>query len=268
MKDKSASPVFIISASQNKTLKTAYLYKDSQTAYLGHCGGIAFYEDYIYIADGEEKCIYVFDYSALKSANDNEKLIALGTFSTKSDFDEIRPSFVEVYSNKLVVGEFYRNDNYLTHPSHTLTSPNEQVNHALAVEFSLNSHSYSETFGINPKPNRAYSIADKVQGMCFKDDKAFLSTSWGLSFSKIFVYDIKEASSKTATILDEEIPLYFLDSKNLITQIKAPPMSEEMAIVNDKLYIMNESASNKYIFGKFTGASHCYATNLDKYHLI
>ena len=36
--------------------------------------------------------------------------------------------------------------------------------------------------------------------------------------------------------------------------------------VNDgKLYTMCESATNKYIFGKFTSAKYCYATDLSKY---
>ena len=35
-----------------------------------------------------------------------------------------------------------------------------------------------------------------------------------------------------------------------------------MKVRDGKLYIMNESASNKYIFGKFTSADRCYATDL------
>ena len=42
-------------------------------------------------------------------------------------------------------------------------------------------------------------------------------------------------------------------------------MAEEIAAVDGKLYTMCESATNKYIFGKFTSAKYCYATDLSKY---
>ena len=42
-------------------------------------------------------------------------------------------------------------------------------------------------------------------------------------------------------------------------------MSEEIVIVDGKLYTMCESATNKYIFGKFTSAKYCYATDIAKY---
>ena len=54
-----------------------------------------------------------------------------------------------------------------------------------------------------------------------------------------------------------------LDSSVLKTDLKIAPMSEEIEIVDGKLYVMCESASNKYIFGKFTGGKWCYATDLD-----
>ena len=41
-------------------------------------------------------------------------------------------------------------------------------------------------------------------------------------------------------------------------------MSEEIVLVDGKTYVMCESASDKYKFGKFTGAKWCYATDLTK----
>ena len=56
-----------------------------------------------------------------------------------------------------------------------------------------------------------------------------------------------------------------LDSSVLKTDLKIAPMSEEIVTVEGQLYVMCESASNKYIFGKFTSAKYCYATDLSAY---
>ena len=61
------------------------------------------------------------------------------------------------------------------------------------------------------------------------------------------------------------VPLYVLDGSTLKGDIKLAPMAEEIVIENGKLYTMCESATNKYIFGKFTSAKYCYATDLSKY---
>ena len=53
------------------------------------------------------------------------------------------------------------------------------------------------------------------------------------------------------------------DSASQKSAKKIAPMSEEIIIVDGKLYTMCESASNKYIFGKFTSSDHCYATDLN-----
>ena len=55
------------------------------------------------------------------------------------------------------------------------------------------------------------------------------------------------------------IPMIFLDSASLISDVVAPPMAEEILVRDGRIYIMNESASNKYIFGKFTTGSHVYS---------
>ena len=41
-------------------------------------------------------------------------------------------------------------------------------------------------------------------------------------------------------------------------------MAEEIIFVDGKMLIMCESASAKYVFGKFTGGRWCYATDVEK----
>ncbi len=266
MQNGTSSPIYIVDNSSKKTIKTVYLQDKEGKAYSGHCGGIAFYGDYVYIADGENNCLVVFDYNQIKTANNDAKINALGTFSTKySDEDYVSPSCVEVYGNKLIVGEFYRKNSYPTPSSHHLETPSEDTNTAIALEFTLYNFGFTSSFGINPTPQKAYSLPSQVQGLTFYKGNIFLSTSWGLAFSKILVYDSSECKTSTIKMFDTTLPLTYLDSSSLIKTITAPPMSEEMVILDNNLFIMNESASNKYIFGKFTGGNWCYATYLDKY---
>ena len=66
-------------------------------------------------------------------------------------------------------------------------------------------------------------------------------------------------------MLGMELPLYALDSGALLEDGVIAPMSEEIVIVDGKLYTMCESASDKYIFGKFTSAKWCYATDVEEF---
>ena len=267
MKDGTASPIYAVDKNSGKTVKTVYLKLENGSDYTGHCGGITFWNDYVYIADGGEHCLYIFDYAQFKAAENGSDLKSIGKFMTETENgDYVKPSCVEVNGDKIVIGEFFREPKYKTFNTHKITTPNGDKNTALAVEFALDL-TYTSTFGINPVPEKAYSMREQVQGMTFDGNKVYLSTSWGVSFSHIFFYDTSAASSATMTVLETEIPVYYLDRASLVKDIKAPPMSEEMAIVNGKLYVLSESASTKYIFGKFTGGKWCYATYLSKYGL-
>ena len=65
-------------------------------------------------------------------------------------------------------------------------------------------------------------------------------------------------------MLNQETKLMCLDADSLIHDEKLPPMSEEIEIVDGKIYTMCESASKKYFFGKITDADWCYATVIEK----
>ena len=105
--------------------------------------------------------------------------------------------------------------------------------------------------------------------MCVTDDgKVILSTSYGLSVSKLYVYDTTNlvgedydfvGTAKSGAFAFNGIKRYYLDSSNLVDTISAPPMAEELVYLDGKIYIMNESACNKYIFGKFTSGYKIYA---------
>ncbi len=258
MNDKSPSPIYVINKNGEYQKKVTLLTKDGKD-YNGHFGGIDVFGDFIYVADGNGLLIY--DFSKLISAKDGDKLELLGEFSTeKSENDYIKISFVTVSESSLFVGEFYRAGNYPTLDSHKLTTLNGDYNQALCVEYNLDG---SYEFGISPTPVNAYSLPDQVQGLTVYDGKFYLSTSWGIGFSHILEYDkAKLARQNDITVLGQNLPLYALDGASLTKDYKIPPMSEEIVFVDGLLYVNCESASNKYIFGKFTGGKYLYKTNL------
>ncbi len=262
---KQASPLYIVDKTNGRTLKEVRLATESGKPFKGHAGGVAIHGDYMYIAGGDDRCLYVYSYPQFLDCSDGGSINCLGKFSTKvSDSDYIDISFVTTTENSIIVGEFYREKNYPTLPSHKLTTSGGDFNQALAIEFPLTGDEGGQ-FGINPTPIRAYSLTDQVQGLAINDGKIYLSTSYGLAFSHVLEYDLEGAnSSKNITALGTSLPLCELDSSCLIKDYKIAPMSEEIVFVDGKLYTMCESASNKYIFGKITGGKWCYSTDLTK----
>ena len=254
-----ASPVYIV---DDDSYKTVRLKKADGSDFRGHAGGIAVANDYVYIAGGDDRCLYVYSYSEILAAQDGGSVNCKGAFSTKaSDNDYVDVSCVTVVKDRIIIGEFYRDIDYPTLDSHKLTTGAGDYNQALAVEFKL---SLESEFGIDSDPVAAYSLPDHVQGMYFTDEKIYLSTSYGASFSHIFEYDVSRVNKSEITVLGTKTTLYELDSSSLSYDYKIAPMSEEIEIVDGRLYVMCESASNKYMFGKLIGGKWCYSTNLEK----
>ena len=261
-KDGSASPVYVVDKKSGELKTSVRLRKQDGTDFTNHSGGIAVYGEYVYIAGCEDRCLYVFDKEEILSSTDGWATV-LGSVSLQaSGEDYVKPSCVTIFDGKLYVAEFYYDPGYPTQDSHKMNTPSGEYQQALLVAFDL-SDSENSVYGVSPVPQAVYSVTDKVQGMAFWGDQIYLSTSYGLDFSYIYAYHFKQAGAMGETsLLGASVPLYALDSECLEKELKIPPMSEEMVIIDGKLYVMCESASNKYIFGKFLSAQWCYATDL------
>ena len=261
-----ASPVYVMDAivQSKQPLQKVTLQNVDGSDFLGHGGGIAKYQDYVYVA-GDDARLFIFSYAEIMAAEYGGSVRAKGELSLQvSDTDYLIPAFVTVYGDTLVLGEFYREEVYPTPEAHHMTTKAGDQHFALAVRYTL---SPDAEFGISPKPTLAYTLPNQVQGMTFSQngERVYLSTSWGLSFSHILEYDMTKLEKQDdVTVLGNTVPLYAMDSASLIKDHQLPPMSEEMVILDGKLYVLCESASDKYIFGRLTGGKWCYATDLEK----
>jgi hypothetical protein len=242
-----ASAVYTID-SKGKATKIKLQNADGST-YTGHTGGIAHYGKYFYIT-GSTGCD-VFLLSDLISGNEYAKQV--GVINTPND-----PAYCVVHDGKFYSGTFYRAGNYETPEEQRITTPAGDKNTALIIVYDLDD---TAEFGVNPNPVSAYSTTGLVQGMTFTENEIVLSTSYGLATSHLYYYSTSKITTGAITLKDypTEIPLYYLDSTCLVDDVKAPPMSEEIIYKDGRIYTITESASNKYIFGKFMSGYHSYS---------
>ena len=260
--DHTASPVYIVRGEDGALQKTVRLSKTDGQAFCGHASGVAVAGDYMYVAGGDDRCLYVWSYADFLSVEDGGSISCLGVFSTRvSDTDFVDVSFVTVSGDRLFLGEFYDDPLYPTLDSHKMTTSVGDYHQAIALEYRL---SDDGVFGIDQEPVAAYSLPDCVQGLAMEGDTLYLSISYGLSFSRILEYRYGELSAQgEISLLGRSLPLYAMDSAALRYTYEMPPMSEEIVMLDGRLYVMCESASNKYIFGKLIGGEWCYATDLE-----
>ncbi len=248
MSDGTASQIYILRDNQEPVcveMKNA-----DGSDYTGHTGGIDVIGDYVYVT-GKTGC----DILSLEDILDGDGVATLrGEVKTIND-----PAYCVVKDNVLFCGSFYHAGDYETPKSHRLTTPAGDENLALISAYSIDA---STGLPYNDYPDFVISTPALVQAMEFIDDTTVaLATSYGLAKSHIYIYDIQNlAADPNGFEADgRTVPLYHLDSSVLKQDIVAPPMAEQIFYNDGKIYIMNESASMKYLFGKISFASHVYA---------
>lgn len=253
MNDSSASPIYLVNKASKKLVKTIKMANPDGSEFTGHSGGISIYGNKVFVAGGKDECLFVFDKASIDSAENGASVKYIDTVSFKTPNDDFGVAYTTTHEGLLYAGEFYRVPNYPALESHQVPVSDGSMNHALAIGFELD--------GNIPNPIVAYSVPDNVQGMCFGEDGIYLTTSWAVGFSYVYKYAYTELIQKgTKVVLGKEVPLYVLEQNGCTELYKLPPMAEEIEYVDGLYYVNNESASNKYIFGKFTGGQFCYAT--------
>ena len=250
MSDKTASRVYVFD--DNGEGYYTQLLKKNGNKYTGHTGGIAHFKDWLYITGGDG--IDVFSYADVKAGKTTVKM--QGDVKTHND-----PAYCYIHNGYLFAGSYFYITDDVEAQEH-VTTPAGNKNTAIITVFKLDE---TKPFGIDPTLRAVISTKDRAQGMCFTDDgDLVLSTSSGLSVSQLTVYDVSNVATTQGDI-DGEFPIaapwYNLEDNDVKTVISAPPMSEEIVYRDGKFYIMNESACNKYIFGKFTTGWWIYAYN-------
>lgn len=164
--------------------------------------------------------------------------------------------------NCLIVGEFYREGSYDTDPSHHITTECGRENTAVSFAYQINNNN---TYGLlNTNPAFALSTTSQVQGIVITNDQIILSTSYSLPSSTLYFYDnILETDTFERRLfegLTDEVDTYILDEP--VNTISAPPMTEEIAVKDDSLYILFENACSKYNMFTRVNLENVYSLSL------
>lgn len=242
MNDGSASRIYVVDKKTGVVVKQLSCVK-SGADYTGHSGGIATDGKFVWLV-GDKK-VETLLYSDITNANTGEKIEIKSTIEMGNGCD-----FVDVYNNKLVVGEFYRAGKYDTPQTHHIKVSDTETTHSVAYVYNIDDSTASGMGGLV----FAISLPDQAQGIGFvgtsEGERIVISTSWSISNSELKVFEnpLNKETSKQISIKDKSVPLYELNSNNLSKTISAPAMSEELTVVDGRLFIMFESACKKYKF--------------------
>ena len=247
-----SSPIYIVDRSSGLARKIL-MEKPDGKPFRGHAGGISICGGRVYIAGSTEGCMYALDLKALLSAEDGSTLRAAAKLGLADGEDKIRVSFTSVDRDVLFAGEFRKAPIFLTQPSHAVRTPDGTQKAYL--------------FGAVPdaagraEPFCVYSIPDNVQGACFDDGYLYLSQTDGLFSARILCYALDELQpAGVRRVLGKEVPLYLLTESSARKITRVPPMSEEILVVDGRLYILFEAASNRYRIGRKLGLDQLWST--------
>ena len=228
------------------------LYKEDGTVLRCHAGGVAAEGDFVYLVGGG-RC-YVFSADEVKDW-DRRAVTALGSFETRN-----RASFCTIWNGGVLVGEYARGEKYATDDSHHLTTPAGDEHQALGVVYPLDPAS---PLGVAETPAAAVSLPDGVQGLCTTyDGRTVLSVSGALGVSRICLYESAAAERETGETFTwsdgTAVPLYAIDSSAYLETLYLPPQTEETTYRGGKLYVLFESASFRYQYGRLVGTDCVY----------
>lgn len=252
MTDGSPSP--IMKRDHDGNIATIYVETPEGTPYEDHGSAITSTDEFSYLAC--EGGYYVLDSYDVANAADGSTIHAI----QKVDL-EFSPAFMNIQHDTLYAGVFYRPGNYETPEEQHITTPDGTQNYAIMYAYPADEET---DFDFATHAAAAYSIPAQVQGMSLTDDGRFVfSTSYGLATSHLYVYDAPTYDGESAYLADgENVALLHFDGTNLVEDIEAPPMTEGIDVFDGKIWISEESASNKYLFGKLYDAGCVYALTL------
>lgn len=245
MSDDTASRVYVRNGAGYEYYVNLY-YADGQP-YRKHAGGICHNGDFVYIAGDDG--VDVFSLADILAGQDAKKL---GKILLGHDM-----AYCSFYNGYLLAGNFYHPETYETPAHHRITTPAGNANTSLITIFKADE---GAQFGVDPVPVAAISAPEKVQGICFtSNEELVLSTSYSVGSSYLYYHRIDTTRSAEVEACGVSVPLFYLDDATLTDTVTFPPMSEELVYRDGRVYILCESACNKYIYGKFIRGYQVYS---------
>lgn len=252
--DASTSDCSVLVAVDMKTgayVGEYYLTNADGTPHTSHAGGVAITDKDIYIASSST--LYRIPLTAVLEAGQCGKLQIVDSFTVP-----VRASFCNYSEGYLWVGDFQYGTSYPTQRYQYMKTRDNLMYCAWTVGYELDPATENGikasaiVEGSYATPDVILSMTERIQGFAVVGNKIALSQSYGrTNKSTILLYDnpIGTEAHKTFKANNVDVPVYFLDGKQLSKQVTALPMSEGLAAMDGKLYILFESGADKYANG-------------------
>ena len=230
---KAPSRVYLLGGEK----KNYFTVEQGGKALTTHFGGIAATENYLYLTSGNAILrIPVAD--AVNAAETG------GSAEVTDAFDAgMGLAFCSVSDGKLYVGEFYRAGNYETDESHRIAHMGSE-NRALVYRYALAEQ--AESIVESETPEAVFSIRGLVQGIAVNGSGVYFSCSWGLANSTLERHEMPASPIGTFSVKGADVPLYFFGEETLRASRSVPCMSEGIFVKEGRLFVLFESACNKY----------------------
>ena len=224
--------------------------------YTGHGGGITSDDEHLFITI--EDGYLAFDLVDVMNATEEQAPTALGFVDVG-----FSPAFLNIEDDAMYLGDYYYPGSYETPDEHHIQMPDGTLNQAVMYSYPSDG---SGDFGYASSPAAVFSIPDSVQGFCLDSEGNYvLSASANIQPTLLYRFDSSAVLSEqlgTFNASGVEVPLYGLWEGNMLSILEGPPMGEGIESLDGLVYLAEESASNKYIFGKLYGAGDVYALPL------
>lgn len=190
--------------------KNTYKYKKVELDIKAHCGAIAYdnINDNVWISanDGFINCYKLFDILN-KSSVENIKSVDCSDHLENHKGNE-SVSYLTYHKGEMFVGNF----------------------NVLSLKTIMKVYEVDST---NLKFKNKIKMPNYIQGISFKDDKMFLSRSYGENnTSQILVYDFKKNDNNYI--------------RNVRKEITCPSLQQQIVFDDDNLFLLYESNSNLY----------------------
>ncbi len=235
MDDDTASRVYVLKEGAYTGIS---LQNTDGSVYTGHAGGLTAAGDYVYVSNN--KRLYVLDKQTVLAAENGDTAAFIGEIGVPC-----RASFCSSDGERVYVGEYHKDENYPTDPSHELTAPDGSVFKALTFGYTV---SPEAPLGlISDTPAAAYSMYDEIQGFAMLPDKtAALSCSDSSTSSGLHFYSCAGKEDGYFDYNGARVPLYYLTDARAVDKIKIPRMSEDIEYRNGNILIIFESGARKF----------------------
>ena len=249
MADNSPSRIYVTDT-ENNSYYVSVTYGSGKD-FTGHSGGIAISDDNAYIASGNK--IYAIPLSSILDAKNGDSVSISKIIPVNNE-----ASFIYADKDYIYVGEYHDGKSIFT--DHPYETP-DGTYYAIVSRYSTQEiKKYHKNNYPTVTPNKIYSIRNNAQGICFTPDgMVVISTSYGIDDTVYYVYNESDATDSGDTM--DGAHVYYL--YGYIQEIKAPAMGEDVDYYNGRIITLTESASNKYMFGKFFFADKIVAIDFE-----